>query len=97
MPQATIFSGLVSLPATIALNLILVPAWGINGAAVASNVAYLINAAVVLFIFLRVSRMRLRDVLIFNAEDWAAFRWTAREVWATRLRRNAAYQPTVTD
>lgn len=97
MPQATLFAGLVSLPSTIALNLILVPAWGINGAAVASNVAYLINACTVLFIFLRVSRMSVREVLLFNRADWAAVRLKLSELWAARPRRAADYQPTGKD
>jgi Na+-driven multidrug efflux pump len=80
MPQATIFSGLMSLPSTIVLNLILVPAWGINGAAIASNVAYLINACVVLAIFLRASGMSVCEVLLFNSADWAALRLKVDEI-----------------
>jgi len=39
-PQVTLFGGLASFPATVGLNLLLVPAWGITGAAVASVLAY---------------------------------------------------------
>ena len=97
MPQVTVFSGLASLPVTIGLNLVLVPAWGIQGAAVASDVAYAINAAVVLGFFLKVSKLPLRDVLFFNGEDISAFRWTVRDLWTNYVRRNAAYQPTVSE
>jgi O-antigen/teichoic acid export membrane protein len=96
-PQATLYAGLVSLPVTIGLNLLLIPAWGINGAALASNAAYAVNSAVVLALFLRVSGLRLRDALLFNREDFAAVRWTARDLWETRLRRNTAYRPAVSD
>jgi hypothetical protein len=60
-------------------------------------VAYAINAAVILGFFLRASRLPLRDVLFFNGDDFAAFRWAVRDIWDTRVRRNTAYQPTVTD
>lgn len=96
MPQATLFAGMISLPATIGVNLLLVPKWGIEGAAVASDVAYFINAAAVLFIFLRVSKMSARQALVFNASDWAAFRGKAQDVWHNRIRRNAAARPAVT-
>jgi O-antigen/teichoic acid export membrane protein len=95
-PQSSLYAGLISLPATIGLNVLLVPAWGIKGAAVASDVAYAINAAAVLVLFLRASRLPLKDVLLFNAEDLEAVTFTVRSTWTTRIRRNAAYTPTVT-
>jgi O-antigen/teichoic acid export membrane protein len=96
-PQASLYAGLISLPVTIGLNLLLVPSWGIKGAAVASDVAYAVNASAVLFLFLRSSRLPLRDVLLFNAEDWEAVTWTVRNVWSRRVLRNAAYTPGVTE
>lgn len=96
MPQATLFAGVVSLPVTIALCLTLVRAWGIQGAAIASDIAYLVNAAAVLFIFLRVSKMSVRNALVFNASDWEAFRVKARDIYNNRIRRNAAPVPAVT-
>jgi O-antigen/teichoic acid export membrane protein len=96
-PQTSLYAGLLSLPVTIGLNLLLVPAWGIKGAAVASDAAYAINASAVLFMFLRASRLPLREVLFFNGEDLEAMTWTVRNFWTTRVRRNAAYTPGVTD
>ncbi len=96
-PQTSLYAGLISLPATIGLNLLLVPAWGIKGAAVASDVAYAINSGAVLFMFLRVSKLPVKQVLMFNGEDWEAVTWSLRNIWRTRVLRNAAYTPSVSE
>jgi O-antigen/teichoic acid export membrane protein len=96
-PQASLYAGLISLPVTVGLNLLLVPAWGIKGAAVASDIAYAINSTAVLAMFLRASRLPLRTVLVFNSQDWEAVTFTIRNVWATRIRRNTVYAPTVSE
>jgi O-antigen/teichoic acid export membrane protein len=90
-PQTTLFAGLISLPFTIGLNVLLVPELGIKGAAIASNVAYAINSSVVLFFFVRASRLPLKDVLLFNGTDWEAVTWTARNLWQTKVLRRPGY------
>lgn len=92
MPQATLISGTIALPATIGLNLLLIPSIGIKGAAIASDVAYAINASIVLFIFVKVSGLKARDALLFNREDWRVTVETARDLWATYVRRQGAYK-----
>ncbi len=90
MPQAVLFGGLVSLPATIGLNLALIPTIGIEGAAIASDVAYIVNAAVVLYIFQRRSGISIKQTLLFNGEDWAVFKMTTRSYWQKFVLRNGA-------
>ncbi len=91
MPQATLISGLVALPATIGLNLLLIPSMEIKGAAIASDVAYTINAAVVLLIFVRTSGLSIKDALLFNGEDWRVFKGTANDLWNKYVRRQEVY------
>jgi O-antigen/teichoic acid export membrane protein len=90
MPQATLYAGLVSLPFTVGLNLLLVPRWGIVGAAVASDIAYAVNAGAVLLLFWKVSGISLRQTLLFNASDFEAFRWNLQTKVIDRLRGSEA-------
>lgn len=90
MPQATLYAGMISLPFTIGLNLLLIPSWGITGAAVASDIAYAVNATVILTLFLRASGIGLRETLVFNASDLEAARWNLQTKVLSRLRRGEA-------
>jgi O-antigen/teichoic acid export membrane protein len=90
MPQATLYAGLVSLPFTVGLNLLLVPRWDIIGAAVASDIAYAVNAGVILALFCRVSGIGLRETLLFDSNDIEAFRWNLKTKVIDRLRGEPA-------
>jgi len=90
MPQATLYAGLVSLPFTIGLNLLMVPRWEITGAAIASDIAYAINASVILVIFARTSKLPLREILLFNGSDLEAARWNLQTKVLNRFRRSEA-------
>jgi O-antigen/teichoic acid export membrane protein len=78
MPEASLYGGLVSFPVTIGLGLALIPALGIEGAAIASTAAYATNAIAVLIIFLRVTRRSMSDVLLINRSDLEFSLQTAR-------------------
>jgi Na+-driven multidrug efflux pump len=86
VPQATLYGGMLSVPAMVALNVILLPQMGIKGAAIASDVAYAINAAVILLIFRRVARLPLRETLLVTRADLAESLSSAKrmvaKVWA---------------
>lgn len=78
MPEASLYGGLASFPVTIGLGLLLIPAIGIEGAAIASISAYAVNAAVILLIFLRVTGRSMLDVLLINRADVTVSVETAR-------------------
>ncbi len=59
----------VSLAVNIPLNLLLIPLWGIEGAALASSVSYTVTSIVATMIFLRVSKTKWCDVLILKRGD----------------------------
>jgi len=75
-PQASLYGGLASLPLLIGLNLVMIPRFGIGGAALVSDIAYGVNAAVVLGLFLRTTHLPVRQVLFFNRSDLLVLRST---------------------
>jgi O-antigen/teichoic acid export membrane protein len=97
MPQAVLFGGMVSLPATIGLNLALIPAIGIEGAAIASDIAYAINSVVVLLLFRARSGISIKQTLLFNAEDWSVAKSAARGYWQTYVMRQPSLQTAGSD
>ena len=62
-------AGVVSLVINIPLNLLLIPIWGISGAAFASTVSYSVCAVVPLIAFMRISQNSLFDTLIIKPQD----------------------------
>ena len=69
-PQIGTLAAGVSLIATVALALLLIPRLGVAGAALASSAAYTITALVVLTAFRRVTGLPWAAVVIPRAEDW---------------------------
>jgi O-antigen/teichoic acid export membrane protein len=57
-----------------AINVALIPALGINGASIASSVAYLALAAVLIAWVLRTGRLGARDALLPTSADVATVR-----------------------
>lgn len=68
-PQFSTFASLISLSINIPLNLILIPKWGINGAAIASTIAYLVSTVVIVNIFAKISGNSIRRILIIRKDD----------------------------
>jgi O-antigen/teichoic acid export membrane protein len=69
MPPVTILAPLVGAVLNIALNAAVVPRYGIVGAAVTSTLAYSVMLTLSLAVFLRGSRVRLRESLILAPEE----------------------------
>jgi len=70
----------VGLVATIALNILLVPRWGINGAAFASTVSYGISAFLLIFFYRKLSGAPLREMLIPARSDWRELQVSLRRL-----------------
>ena len=68
-PGATTISALVSLIVTIILDLLLIPRYGIIGAAIASTCAYAVEFLVSGSFFIRYSGTRWSHALIFRRSD----------------------------
>lgn len=62
--KAVALTTLVGVALNLGLNLVLIPEWGFEGAAVASSVSYTVTGLLVLRLFLRTSGLPLRRVLL---------------------------------
>jgi O-antigen/teichoic acid export membrane protein len=72
-PQYTSFASFISLVLTVILDLILIPYFGIRGASLVSTVAYSANAVIVLYLFIRTTKVRLFDILVIKKADFVYY------------------------
>lgn len=63
------YTTLIALGATLILDLALIPPFGINGAAIASSLAYSASLALTLYFYRNVSGQNVWDALVFRAGD----------------------------
>lgn len=68
-PEFNVVVAAISVIVTVALDLVLIPAFGIAGAAVATSVAYATSAALTVAIFHRSTGQAVRSALIIQRED----------------------------
>jgi O-antigen/teichoic acid export membrane protein len=86
--QLTVYAGLLGLGTNIVLNLALIPGWGIAGAALATTISYSTTSFLLLFFFLRESRMKLMDSLIIKRSDIAEIIEVAQRVLLPQKARD---------
>ena len=93
-PECTLYGGMISVPIMIGLDLLLIPRMGIEGAALTSNIAYVVNAAFLVTYFTRSTGLSVRQVLLVNRADvvgvHAALRSLIHSFRARRHRADAA-------
>lgn len=68
-PEIGSYGALLSLVATLLLDLLLIPRLGIVGAALASSISYSLSTVVIAGTFLRVSQLPARDLFLLKRED----------------------------
>lgn len=70
-PQYNTFASLFSLMLTISLNIILIPKWGINGAALSSSISYIFSTLLTIFFYKKklVKPVTFRELLLVNGND----------------------------
>ncbi len=68
------YCALTSLAVNIPLNFLLIPMYGIAGAAIASTIAYTLSTIVAVVGFTRISSVSYRDLLIIKRSDLTVFR-----------------------
>lgn len=73
-PMTPLYVALLWTPLAIAAYLVLIPGFGIVGAAVASSIAYAALAALQLYFLFRVSSIRLAELLVPRRSDWGLYR-----------------------
>jgi len=72
-PQYSTIAAGTSFIATVIFDLLLIPLMGINGAALASTIAYCINALVIVYLFRKRSNIPLSDVFICKKQDFTEY------------------------
>jgi O-antigen/teichoic acid export membrane protein len=77
-PQLNLTVSLAGLLVTVALDILLIPRYGIAGAAVASTASYTTSTCLIVWFFMRESGQRLRAVVVPTIDD-------------VRLMRSAAF------
>lgn len=73
-PIFATYASIIALVSNTLLNLILIPRWGITGAAFSSTVAYSFTALFILIAYLKMSGNALKDTLLIKKEDFAVYR-----------------------
>jgi len=86
-PYYGTLASLVSLFVTLGGDIVLIPRFGIIGAAVASSLAYITNAMVAVCAYLKVSGNNLTDIIMIQPGDVRAGLDAGREI-VTRLKRS---------
>jgi O-antigen/teichoic acid export membrane protein len=77
-PIVATLGSVASLVATVVLDLLLIPRWGILGAGIASSLAYIVGATVFVIYYQRVSRMPLLAAVVPLPSDLLQLRRLAR-------------------
>jgi O-antigen/teichoic acid export membrane protein len=72
-PEATLASTLLSLVTTVTLDCLLIPKYGITGAALASSVAYMMEFVVAASFFVYYSQLSWKELIAFKRNDLAYY------------------------
>lgn len=68
-PRFIFWSGLISLSANVLLNIVLIPRYGINGAAIATSISYTLNFVILVTAFVRLTGAPLVSLVIPRLDD----------------------------
>jgi O-antigen/teichoic acid export membrane protein len=72
-PQISLYVALLATPVTVAAYVLLIPRYGIVGAAAGSTLSYIATTAIEVFFLHRVSPLRLRNLVIPRRSDWRLY------------------------
>jgi O-antigen/teichoic acid export membrane protein len=64
----------VSVVLNIILNIIFIPKWGINGAALASTISYTIMFFITIVFYVKISGNKISDILFIKKEDFVFYK-----------------------
>ena len=72
-PELNALSNLVGLVVNVVLNIVLIPKFGISGAAMATSISYTLTAIIFLISFLKLTGLSLKELFIFNKDEINVF------------------------
>ncbi len=81
LPQYPSITSALALFVTLAADLVLIPRYGIVGAAWASTLAYTVQTVVLVVIFCRVSDVNWRDLFLLRRDDLHVYQRWLRRRW----------------
>lgn len=73
-PELNLYTSLVTLTTNIILNVILIPKYGLVGAAFATSVSYTLTYIIKTLIYLRITNDRFLNVMLINKSDLKMYR-----------------------
>lgn len=68
-PHFAVISSLICLLVNIPLNILLIPKWGISGAALASAIGYWADTLVIFAAFSKISKKPVKEILLIKKQD----------------------------
>ncbi len=69
-PELSLYTGLVNFILNVILNLLLIPRWGITGAAISSTIGYLVAALLMALYYRRITGIPFREFIFLKPGDW---------------------------
>ena len=72
-PQISLYVAMLATPITVAAYVLLIPAYGIVGAAAGSTISYIATTSIEIVYLHRVSPLRLRNLVIPRRSDWRLY------------------------
>ena len=79
-PRVGTYAGAIALALTVGFDLLLIPRWGMLGAAVASTIAYSAQSAFVVATLVRQTGLPLREIVAFRRADFVLVRELLKRV-----------------
>ncbi len=90
--QMSILAAVGALVLNVGLSWVLIPRWGIGGAAVSSLISYAGASVILLLAFLRDSNLSWRDTLVIRRNDLTRYAEMFKQVWEQVKRLLAHYR-----
>jgi len=69
-PEIGMRAAFISLAINIPLNILLIPRWGISGAAFASTIAYILATLIIIIAFAKISKRSFSEILLVKKRDF---------------------------
>jgi O-antigen/teichoic acid export membrane protein len=87
-PEINLYTSIFTVIANISLNILLIPLYGINGAAIATSITYSINWLIKIIIFNRMTGMPFWSFLVVQTSDFKLYLKMARKLKAVTRGAN---------
>ncbi len=82
-PDINLYISLIALVINIIANLVLIPKFGVNGAAIASSISYGLFTIMVVFVYSRLLHVKIRNLILPSWEDLLI----AKNTWGRIVNR----------